>query len=255
MTTAGQLAGKIAVVTGGTGGIGAAIAEEFARVGSDVAFCYRDNETGAAELVDTISAFGVGVLGIRVDLAEEDGPRNIVDQVIARFGRLDIMVVNAAVWESVPLLSTSRQTYDRLQSINARSSFLLVQEAGRRMVEQGNGGSIVVVTSRGWARPRPGTSAYAISKAAQHALAHIAAIELAPHGIRVNEVLPGPIETEMNRSLRESPEDLRALTDGILLRRFGQPREVATAVRFLVSDDASFITGSALRVDGGIAVP
>ena len=156
----------------------------------------------------------------------------------------------------VPLTpGTFKPDFDRIQAINVRSSFLLCQAAAKEMVKQGDGGSIIVITSRGWSRPRPGTSAYAISKAGQHALAHIAAIELAEFGIRVNEVVPGPIETEMNRVLRESAQDFSALTDGILLKRFGLPKDIAKMVLFLVSPDADFITGSSFRVDGGISVP
>lgn len=250
-----QLAGKVAVVTGGTGGIGRAISVELASSGCHVAFTFNNDEEGAATLTQEIQSHGVEALSIRSDLAIMESSQQVISKAKEHFGRIDMLVINAAVWMSQSLLTLKIEDFDRIQAINVRSSFLLCQAAAKEMVKQGDGGSIIVITSRGWSRPRPGTSAYAISKAGQHALAHIAAIELAEFGIRVNEVVPGPIETEMNRVLRESAQDFSALTDGILLKRFGLPKDIAKMVLFLVSPDADFITGSSFRVDGGISVP
>lgn len=246
-----DLAGKTALVTGGSRGIGRAIVETLAAAGADVAFGYRANAEAAKEVKARAESLEVRCIALPADLANEETPAQLVEQTLAHFGRIDILVANAASWQPFPFLDTPIDVFDRTHAVNTRAAFLLMQETARKMVEQGHGGRIVVLTSRAARRPRPGTAAYSASKSALLTLAHSAAIELAEFGITVNEVAPGPTETEMNTELREDPVLRQGLLDFILLKRFGQPQDVAAAVRFLVSDEASFITGCTIPVDGG----
>jgi 3-oxoacyl-[acyl-carrier protein] reductase len=246
-----DLAGKTALVTGGSRGIGRAIVETLAAAGADVAFGYRENAEAANDVKTRAEALGARCITLPADLASDEAPAELVEQTMAHFGRLDILVANAASWQPIPFLDTPVTVFDHTLAVNTRATFLLMQQAARKMVDGGRGGRIVVLTSRAARRPRPGTAAYSASKAAVITLAHSAAIELAEFGITVNEVAPGPNETEMNTELRADPVLRQGLLDFILLKRFGQPEDVAAAVRFLVSDDASYITGCTLPVDGG----
>jgi NAD(P)-dependent dehydrogenase (short-subunit alcohol dehydrogenase family) len=242
------LVGKVALVTGGSRGLGRAIVEDLAAAGARVAFAFRADVRAADELR------GDAIEPIQVDLAADDGAQAAVERTIARFGGLDVLVVNAALWRRAPLLEASPDLLDDLYRINVRSAYLVVQAAARHMVATERRGRIVVVTSRSLYRPRAGSSAYAMTKSAQHLLVRAAAAELAPHGITVNEVAPGPMETEMNRELRDRPDQLRALVDSLLVRRLGQTDEVARAVRFFAADDGGWVTGATLNVDGGGAI-
>ena len=246
-----ELQGRVALVTGGSRGIGRAIVEELAGAGADVAFGFRADTQAAEALVARSEAFDVSLEAIRADLADADAPKLLVERTIARFGRIDILVVNAAAWDRAPLLENTPEMLDRMLRVNVHSSFFLVQEAARRMIDLQIAGKIVVVTSRSRFKPMPGMSAYALSKAAQYSLVRSAATELAPFDITVNEVAPGVIETELNLVLREDPDTLRGLLAASLVQRIGQPHEVANAVRFFVSDRAAFVTGATLSVDGG----
>jgi NAD(P)-dependent dehydrogenase (short-subunit alcohol dehydrogenase family) len=241
-------------VTGGSRGIGRAIVEALVRDGLDVAFGFASNRSAADEVVAATSAAGRRLVALEADLAAPGGPALLLDRATDELGPPDVLVVNAGVMRSIPFLETTDDDYDEMAGVNARSSYALVRDVARGMVERRVAGRIVVVTSRAATRPRPGTSAYTVSKASQQALVRAAAIELAPHGITVNEVAPGPTETEMNQELRHDPAMCASLLAFIPLGRFGRPTDVAAAVAFLVSEHAGFITGSAIAVDGGAAI-
>jgi 3-oxoacyl-[acyl-carrier protein] reductase len=243
------LAGKVALVTGGSRGIGRAIVERLSAAGADVVFGYHSSASAARQLEQA-----AGCVGVCADLESDNTPRFLVDQTVERFGRLDILIVSAARWQHSLLLETPIEVFDRMHRVNTRATFLLLQHAGSEMARARNGGRIVVLTSRAARRPRPGTSAYSATKVASVSLVKSAALELADYGVTVNELSPGPIATEMNHDLRSDTERGRELLALIPLRRFGEPDDLAAAVLFLVSDAASFVTGSHLAVDGGASV-
>lgn len=249
-----SLADRAALVTGGTRGIGRAVVERLAAEGADVVFGYNAGAADAIEVEAAVARHGRRCSSLSADLTEDDAPRRLVEHALERLGKLDVLVVNAAWWSPAPLLETPLETLDRTLAVNTRGTFLLVQAAGAEMARAGTGGRIIVLTSRAARRPRPGTAAYSVSKAAASALVRAAAVELAAHGITVNEIAPGPTETDMNEALRADPVARRALLDFILLGRFGKPSDVAAAVAFLASDEAAFITGCRLSVDGGASI-
>jgi NAD(P)-dependent dehydrogenase (short-subunit alcohol dehydrogenase family) len=248
------LSGKVALVTGGTGGLGRAVVLQLAEAGANIAFGYRTNNAAAEAIVAEVQAIGSEAEPIQLDMNEDDAPTTLVERAVQRFGRLDILVANASISRHAPILETTHAAFDEVNRLNVRATFFAVQAAARQMVEDAVAGRIVVVTSRSLFKPRVGSSVYSLTKASQHLLVRTAALEFAPFGIAVNEVAPGPMATEMNRALRDDPVRSRALTDSLLIKRFADPQEVAKAVCFLVSDDASFITGASLRVDGGGAI-
>jgi 3-oxoacyl-[acyl-carrier protein] reductase len=249
-----DLAGKVALVTGGSRGIGRAIVETIAAAGADVAFGYNSSDEAAVDVKAAAENHGVRCVAVAGDLGDDEVPARLVNETILNLGRLDIVVASAAHWQNMPLLDTPVDVYDRTHAVNARATFLLIQSAARTMVESGAAGRIVVLTSRAARHPRVGTAAYSASKAALFTIAHSAAIELAEYGITVNEVAPGPTETDMTAELRADPLGRARLLESIPLERLGQPTDVAGAVRFLVSDAASFITGCTLAVDGGASI-
>jgi 3-oxoacyl-[acyl-carrier protein] reductase len=254
LTDLRPLSGKVALVTGGTRGIGRAIVERLARDGAAVAFGYHSRSSAAAEVEAWASDAGVVAAGFQADLADPATPEQLVRATLERFGGLDILVANAAYWSSAPLVEMPVAEFERMYVTNVRATFLLIQEAARVMIAAGRGGRVVVLTSRAARRPRIGTSAYTTTKGALISLARSTAVELAQYGITSNEVAPGPTETEMNEDLRNDPAIREALLQFILLKRFGKPTDAAAAVAFLASDEASFITGTTIAVDGGGSV-
>jgi meso-butanediol dehydrogenase/(S,S)-butanediol dehydrogenase/diacetyl reductase len=240
----GRLAGRVAIVTGASSGIGAAVAALFTQLGASVVAMAR-RPGPLDELVRALPAERVTT--VSGDVSQEADVERLLATTLDRHGRLDIVVSNAGIHRTTPFLDTSLAEWRRLMATNLDGTFLVCRAAARAMVEAGRPGSMVVVASTNSLVAEPSMAAYNASKAAIASLAASMAIELAPHAIRVNTVAPGTIETAITRPMIEAGHPF----GGIPLGRIGDAREVAWAVAFLAGDEASYVTGSTLVVDGG----
>lgn len=235
-------------MTGGSRGIGAAIALQLAQDGVDVAITYVREGEAAQEVVRKIEAAGRRGLALRSDAADAEAARAVVGQVVDRLGSIDILVNNAGVGRLGPVESLAPADVDEVLDVNVRAVFLVSQAAAARM---GRGGRIVSIGSCMTKYvPGPGGTLYAMSKAALTGLTKALARELGSRGITANLVHPGPIDTAMNPAVGPYAEPQKA---GTALGRFGSATEVASMVAYLASDDAAYVTGAELSVDGGHA--
>jgi glucose 1-dehydrogenase len=248
------LAGKVAIVTGGSRGIGGATAVELARHGADISICDVRPRAGAEGVIRQIEELGRRALFFQADV----GDRNAVERMVAgaaeQLGRLDILVNNAAKSIRKPFLELEPLDIEQTWRTILWGTFHCSQFAARRMVAQGEGGSIVMISSVHAYRPFPNSTAYNGAKAAVNHMAATWATELAEHRIRVNTIEPGWIDTPGEREYF-SEDRIREEGNKLPLGRLGTPEEIAKAVRFLASDDGSYITGSCFRVDGGFVLP
>ncbi len=252
-----RLEGKVAVITGAGSGIGLASAEAFAREGARVVLVGRN----AGALQAAATSIGVARTAVvAADVAEPEANERMVRQAVERFGGLDIFVANAGVeGVSMPIEDYPIEMFDQVIAINLRGVFLGLKSTIPALRARG-GGSVVILSSIGGIRGRgQGNSAYIASKHAVVGLMRTAALETAAHGIRVNCVLPGPVETRMIRNIEENrspgaPEVARAtLVAGVPMKRYGSPAEVANVILFLASDESSLCTGGTFSADGGLA--
>lgn len=246
----GKLDDKIAIVTGGGSGIGQSIALGLAREGCDVALCGRRLEP-LQETVRQIEALGRRALALSVDVARGEAVQGFVDEVVKVFGRVDILVNNAGVTRDNLLIRMTEEQWDEVLATNLKGAFLFGKAVARPMMRQ-RGGSIVQISSIIGLIGNAGQCNYAASKAGLIALTQSMAKELASRNIRVNAVAPGFIVSQMTNAL---PEALRTKMLGeIPLGRFGAGEDIANAVVFLASEDASYVTGQVLSVNGGMTM-
>jgi glucose 1-dehydrogenase len=249
-----KLSGKVALVTGAGRGIGREIAIELARQGADVAICDLHRREGAGSTGTAVEQEGRRALFFEADVADRAAMSKVVEETAARLGRLDILVNNAAYSVRKPMLELEAADVERVWAVIQWGAFHCSQLAARQMVKQGKGGSIVMISSVHAYRPFPLSTAYNGAKAAVNHMAYTWAVELAPHRIRVNVVEPGWIDTPGEREFF-GEHYVREEGRKLVLGRIGEPEDIAKAVLYLVSEDASYVTGTCLRVDGGYILP
>jgi L-rhamnose 1-dehydrogenase len=248
------LAGKTVLITGASSGIGRAAAIEAARQGADVALNYLGPEDGARSAVAAIEALGRRAFAVAGDVADPATATSFVAQATEALGRVDVFVSNAGICPFHAFLDLPPELLDRTMRVNLHGAFFMVQAAARQMVSQGNGGAIVAVSSISALVGGAFQTHYTPTKAGVHALMQSAAIALGRHGIRCNSVLPGTIQTEINRDDLADPAKRAAMQARTPLGRLGEPDDLAGPIVFLASDLARYVTGAALLVDGGLFV-
>ena len=242
----GALEGKVALVTGGSRGIGAAVALRLAAAGADVAITYQSSKERAEGVAARVREMGRRAMTIAADNEDADAVVHAVERAAEELGRLDVLVNNAGIFPYGPLEEVTREEVDRTLGVHVRASFLAAQAAARHM---GGGGSIVCIGSSLAERvDAPGMTLYSTSKAALGGLVRGLARDLGPRGITANVVHPGPVDTEMNPADGEAAGAQRAAT---ALGRFGTADEIAATVLHLAGPGGRFITGAAIVVDGG----
>ncbi|MGE8564842.1 MAG: SDR family NAD(P)-dependent oxidoreductase [Achromobacter sp.] len=241
-----KLTGKVAIVFGGSRGIGAAAARRLANEGADVAITYVSAPERAAETVKAIEEAGRAGLAIKADSADPAAIKAAVAQAVQRFGRLDIAVVNAGILLLGDVETVSVEDLDRMLNVNVRGVFLAIQATAARLTE---GGRIITIGSNVAVRSgHPGSSVYSMTKAAVAVMVKGVAVDLASRGITVNNIQPGPTVTDMTADHIEMIKPL------IPLKRAGDPDEIAGLVAYLASKESGYMTGSSLTMDGGMAL-
>jgi 3-oxoacyl-[acyl-carrier protein] reductase len=240
------LKGKRALVTGGSRGIGAAIVKRLAREGADVALTYVSKPDEAGKTADAARAFGVRALAIRADAADPEAIITAIERTAKEFGGIDILVNNAGVLAVAPIDQFSLKDFDRTFAVNVRAVFVATQAAVKHMKE---GGRVINIGSCNAERmPFAGGAVYAMSKAALVGLVQGLSRDLGPRGITINNVQPGPVDTEMNPADSAFAKTLKAL---MALPRYRHADEIAAMVAYLAGPEAGFVTGASLTIDGG----
>jgi NAD(P)-dependent dehydrogenase (short-subunit alcohol dehydrogenase family) len=243
-----RLKDKVAIVTGGARGIGLCVAQAYAREGATVVIA-DVNVEGAKAAAQLITSGDVRSLGVGVDVADQASVNAMMEETLKTFGRVDILMNNAGVGGNTPFLDTKLEDWNRIISINLTGAFLVAQAAARQMVK-GGGGKIVNIASLSGQRGGNGRAAYGSAKAGLELLTKVMAVELAPYNINVNAIAPGAIETEMAKFAHD--QATRAAYNYLIpMTRYGTPEEIADAAVFLCSDEARYVHGHTLNVDGG----
>lgn len=238
--------GKTALVFGGSRGIGAAIVQRLARDGYAVAFTYVSSEAAAREIEEGLISSGRRAKAIRADSGKAEDIRAAVSTTVERFGRLDAVVVNAGIFRIATVDAVSEADLDEMLRINVRGVYLSMQAAAEQLSD---GGRIVTIGSNVAIRTGfPGASVYQMTKAAVAAMVKGIALDLAPRGITVNNVQPGPTDTDINAG------GIEVLSTMSPLKRVAQPEEIAGLVAYIVNDEAGYMTGASLTIDGGFTL-
>ena len=248
-----SLKGKVALITGAGSGIGQAIAVRFAQEGAHIAInTHPGGKHSGAEDIAPIAKVDPSALAIPANVDNRADVENMVQQIVQKFGRLDIVVNNAGIEFKKPFLDITDDEWNKVLSVNLYGGFLVSQIAARQMVKQGQGGKVIFVSSIHEDVPFPQYAPYCASKGGVRLLMRNIAMELAEHKINVNNIAPGAIATPINQKVLDNPEELKKAIEPIPLARFGKPEEVASVALFLASSESEYVTGSTYYVDGGL---
>lgn len=249
-----RLANKVAIVTGGSTGIGADIVRRLAQEGAAVTLDYAANATAANAVAGEVGAQGGQALVIQADIAHVADVQRLISATVERFGRVDILVNNAGIERPQSFLDVTSDVWDQQIGVDLKGAFFATQAFARQIMAQGGGGCVVNISSVHEDLPMVGNAVYCAAKGGLRMLARTLATELAPHGIRIVNVGPGAIATPINAATLADPAKTKALLAEIPLGRIGKPADISSAVAWLVSDEASYITGTTLFIDGGLMV-
>jgi NAD(P)-dependent dehydrogenase (short-subunit alcohol dehydrogenase family) len=240
-----KLQGQVAIVTGAGRNIGEEVAKLFAAEGAKIAVVDLDKPRGQ-RVADAIKAAGGDAEAFATDVSKGADVAAMVKAVVARFGKVDILVNNVAISDNKSILDITEEDWDRVMTVTLKSQFLMSQNVAKQMIAQGSGGKIVNVGSTSGWQGRPRATAYSAAKAAIANFTRTIAVQLAPHNIRVNAIVPNKIGSPVGKDEFDASRPVMNM-----LKRAGQPEEAAKAILFLASDDSSFIIGENLFVDGG----
>ena len=249
-----SLRGLTAIVTGASRGIGRAIALAYARAGADVVINYAPDQAFPQDLRDLIGAEGGRAVAVQADIGKLGEHGRLVDAALEHFGRIDILVNNAAIKGKAPFMDVTEATWDEVVHVNVKGPYFLAQRVAREMIRAGTRGRIINITSNHESKPLRGSSVYSITKSGLGMLTKTLALELAGHGITANSIIPGSYATMMNRDVLIDPARRAAAGNWIPLGRIGEPEDLVAAAIFLAGPHSGYLTGSSIRVDGGLGL-
>ena len=247
-----RLENKVAIVTGGSGGIGQALCERLAKEGAKIVVNYRSSKENAQEVKEKVEQIGSEALIVQADLGKVDQINNLIQETINHFGKVDILVNNAGLEKRADFWDVTEEDYDLVLDVNLKAVFFATQAVVKHFKETNNKGRIINISSVHEELPFPHFTSYCASKGGMKMITRNLAVELGPMGITINNVAPGAIATPINQDLLDDPEQSKKVIKNIPLGRFGEPEDISGIVAFLASDEAKYITGSTVYVDGGL---
>lgn len=245
---------KVAVVTGAASGIGQAIAIAFAAEGASVVVDYVGEHSTEEETIGRITEAGGKAIAVKADISQPADVKDLLDRTVAAYGKLDILVNNAGIEKKIPFVEYPLEVWAKIVAVNLTGSFLCAQAAAKQMIGQNSGGRIINISSIHEDIPMPGNAPYCATKGGLRMLMRTIAVELAPHGITVNNIGPGAIYTPIDKDVESNPKLNEQILSEIPLHRWGKPEEVASLAVYLASEAASYITGSTHFIDGGMMI-